>query len=164
MAAMNQITLNSFRNELEKIGEEALAIRAYITGPSGGGKTTYAKKFFPGRGFTTLHTDSYEYFVKQRKGRPRRKVDWKKLIAAAKASKKPVVIEGMDANKKLLRIAQERIVVDPGMKRVLAQRAGRGRSKKDPAWKGRKLYRTYRLEVRPVVMKYKPRVVRQFDP
>ena len=144
----------------QKLGESApvaehaeaakiAGVHAYVTGPSGGGKSTFAKMTFPSSEFKIIHTDDYEV----RGPRGGYDVDWGKIKKAIKGSSKPVVIEGMVMHKSLARSATRKIIVDPGRNVSLKQRLGRGRKaqgKDDKsAREGKRLWGIYRKTILP---------------
>ena len=130
-----------------RISENEIA--AYVTGPSGGGKTTYVEKHFPSSKYKVISTDDYE----QHGHRGGYSVDWKKIKDLIYRSKKPVVLEGMVLDKGLARVAGRRILIDPGKPKVFKQRTGRGERGKhkddtDPAEAGR-LWKIYQEKILP---------------
>ena len=143
------------RDELVKIA----AIKAYITGPSGGGKSTYAKENFPEH--EIVHLDDHSRFNKQDKFRPLI-TDWKAVGSRIDAAEKPVVLEGTSLRPSLIRKAERRIDVDPGrdvavsrrVKRYMARHPGK-KTEEEAKAVAEKLYdNLYRQHIAPAAVKY----------
>jgi len=115
-------------------------VHAYITGPSGGGKTTYTKENYPEDKYERLVLDDFSQFEKHMtpeewavsggvKGQDIL-IAWDKIMERVQQSKKPVVIEGMDLPPEkyrgLLENAKDKILVDPGREEAIRRRILRG--------------------------------------
>lgn len=103
--------------------KEAARIHAYVTGPAGAGKTTYVKKHYPADQFHVIHSDSYAEPSKTQPGRV--KINWDRALQEAGKTGKPIVVDSMHANPELMRVAKNKILLDPGRVTVLNQMISR---------------------------------------
>ena len=106
---------------LRKIAGDTLDIEAYITGPSGAGKTTYVKEHYPSDKFFILHSDKYA--DKNKDGTVT--INWEKALEDGVMSGKPIVVDAYQANPGLMRLARNKILLDPGKVKTLGQMIGR---------------------------------------
>jgi len=116
--------------------KEANDFLAYIIGPSGAGKTTLAKKRYPG--LNIIHTDDYETKTKYTYA-----IDWDSIQNRLKTSKVPSIIEGLAWHPELFRAAKHRVIVDPGLEEAIKRRALREAEKgveNDPTKVAKKIY------------------------
>jgi hypothetical protein len=104
---------------IEKGKLKEAAVHAYVLGPSGAGKTTYVKKHFPADRFHVVHSDDYADPSDKQTGRV--KINWDKALQDAAKSGKPVVIDAMHTNPKLMREAEHKLLVDPGRVQTVSQ-------------------------------------------
>ena len=96
-------------------------IYAYITGPSGAGKTSYMEEHFPADEFTHISTDKFE--TTGRRGVWN--IDWAEIGRLIQESTKPVVLEGMALNKELAQQAGQKLIIDLGKEATIARRMTR---------------------------------------
>lgn len=144
---------------MSKIGK----IHAYVTGPSGAGKTTYVDENYPDEQYAHIHLDEFRAPAQSVGARPG--TDWGRVHEAVAAADRPVVIEGTPLRPGLIRRAENRILVDPGIDTVVAQRLRRDREKNKPYAAGktdeermgvaRELYvNMYQRRMKPLLDKY----------
>jgi predicted kinase len=124
---------------LRKLAAQTLApnrhhapdIAAYVIGPSGAGKSTYVKKNYPADRFFILHSDRYA--DKNIDGTVN--IDWKRGLFDGAASGKPIVIDSYHVNRYLMSLAKDKILLDPGRVKTLAQLIGRRHGTHKTSWK-----------------------------
>jgi len=104
--------------------KSAADLRAYVTGPTGAGKTTFAHRTFPHDTHTLLHIDNYK------DSSDLSKVDWGRLKQDIAKAKGPVAVEGMDVNPAIARKAVQKILLDPGRETALKRRIARGKHRR----------------------------------
>jgi len=104
-----------------KVAGDTLNVEAYITGPSGAGKTTYVKEHYPADKFFILHSDKYA--TKLKDGTV--SINWEKALEDGVMSGKPIVVDAYQANPGLMRLARNKILLDPGKVKTLGQMVGR---------------------------------------
>ena len=106
---------------LRKVAGDTLDVEAYITGPSGAGKTTYVKEHYPSDKFFILHSDKYA--TKLKDGTV--SINWEKALEDGVMSGKPIVVDAYQANPGLMSMARNKILLDPGKVKTLGQMIGR---------------------------------------
>jgi len=132
---------------LEK-GKTAAAIHAYISGPSGVGKTTQAGKLFPADQFHHLRSDDYRRIEHTPEG-IKRHFDWDRMAADAEAADKPVVIDSMTIHPPLAEKAKHRVLLEAPEEVVAKRRLERGKPMDLDPEETRKAFEYYRGEVKP---------------
>jgi hypothetical protein len=140
LTALNDLGLKTAtQRDNTPLSANTAPLIAYISGPSGGGKTTYARKHYPLSKFTILSTDDYA---------TPSAVNWKKLREDAQASTLPIVIEGTAIHRAIARQAENKLLIAPS-KRTIQRRA----TKRDPALnkiKHEALWKEYQSDILPV--------------
>ena len=109
---------------LDKNAGDTLDVEAYVTGPSGAGKTTYVKEHYPADKFFILHSDKYA--TKLKDGTV--SINWEKALEDGVMSGKPIVVDAYQINQGLMRMARHKILLDPGKVKTLGQMIGRRKS------------------------------------
>lgn len=100
-----------------KEGSDKLNIAAYVIGPSGAGKTTYVKQHYPADKYFILHSDRYA----RKRSNDTVSIDWEKALLDGQMSGKPIVIDSYHTNSDLMKLAKEKILLDPGKVITLSQ-------------------------------------------
>jgi hypothetical protein len=109
---------------LQKVAGDTLNVEAYVTGPSGAGKTTYVKEHYPADKFFILHSDKYA--TKLKDGTV--SINWEKALQDGVMSCKPIVVDAYQVNRGLMEMARNKILLDPGKVKTLGQMIGRRKS------------------------------------
>ena len=109
---------------LQKVAGDTLNVEAYVTGPSGAGKTTYVKEHYPADKFFILHSDKYA--TKLKDGTV--SINWEKALEDGVMSGKPIVVDAYQVNRGLMEMARNKILLDPGKVKTLGQMIGRRKS------------------------------------
>jgi hypothetical protein len=126
----------------------AAAIHAYISGPSGVGKTTQAGRMFPSDRFHHLRSDDYRRIEKTPQG-IKRHFNWEQLKADADAANKPVVIDSMSIHPPLAAAAKRKILLETSEKTITQRRLKRGKPMDLDPEETRKAFSYYENEVKP---------------
>lgn len=139
------------RRALETLGVEKIAktalppVEAYVTGPSGAGKTTYVKENYPEDQFHRLHSDAY----KKMKGL-KRVFEWRRAIRDATASGKPVVVDSMGIHKPLAAAAKDKVLLQVPEDVSVQRRQARNFNAQDAdAAEGHLTYEFFKKKIRP---------------
>lgn len=129
----------------ERLEKQSADIAAYVTGPSGAGKTTFVHKNYPADQFHHLHSDAYRRLVDGK-----RDYDWERAVADAEASGKPVVVDSMNIHEPLARAAQKKILLDVPEAEAIRRRALRAMNEHDlNPEEGKGAYNIFQKEMRP---------------
>lgn len=140
-----------FREEMKKRAGAGLPpVEAYVTGPSGAGKTTFTKKTYPAGKFHILRSDAYKKVTKTPEG-VKRTFAWGRAIRDAKASGKPVVVDSLNIHEPLARAAKDKILLQVSQGKSISRRKTRGFSEFDSDPKeGRLAYEHFTKNMKPV--------------
>ena len=147
-AALPTLVGSSAKAHLTKKAEPGPPeVFAYVSGPSGGGKSHYVRENFPKSQFDIVEIDS---FAHDEGGPGGYKIDWKGIRKKVKESTKPVVIDGLDIDRGLARQAKHKLLVNPGKEQTIAQRVRREKGRDVLA---AELWDMYSEHVEPVAKK-----------
>ena len=132
---------------LRKVAGDTLDVEAYITGPSGAGKTTYVKEHYPSDKFFILHSDKYA--TKLKDGTV--SINWEKALEDGVMSGKPIVVDAYQVNRGLMEKARNKILLDPGKVKTLGQMIGRRKaSLRDYKYSPEEKLERFNIKTRPV--------------
>jgi hypothetical protein len=133
--------------EKGKVAGDTLDVEAYITGPSGAGKTTYVKEHYPADKFFILHSDKYA--TKLKDGTV--SINWEKALEDGVMSGKPIVVDAYQVNRGLMEMARNKILLDPGKVKTLGQMIGRRKaSLRDWKYSPEEKLERFNTKTRPV--------------